>query len=69
VRVGVRVRPLSDNEIASDSRVVINHPARNMIKVGDGSGDKTFTFDCVFPSHVSQAGQFVNQSLHPELIS
>jgi len=56
VRVGVRVRPLSANEVAADSRLVISHPTRDSIRVGDGTGDKTFTYDHVFPSHMSQEG-------------
>jgi len=58
VRVGVRVRPLSDNEIAADCRLAISHPSRDMIRVGDGSGDKTFTFDHVFPTNMTQHDLF-----------
>ena len=57
VQVGVRLRPFSHNEVAADSRAVVNHPNRNSISVGDGSGDKNFTFDHVFPSSMSQAGE------------
>lgn len=57
VRVAVRVRPLSHTEVETDSRFVVSHPAKSMVKIGDGSGDKTFTFDHVFPAHVSQKGR------------
>ena len=56
VRVGVRVRPLSSSEVASDCRSIVGHPAVNMVRIGDGAGDKTFTFDHVFPAHMSQSG-------------
>ncbi len=56
VRVGVRVRPQSSNELAADSRVVTSHPSHHMVRIGDGTGDKTFSFDYVFPSHISQRG-------------
>jgi kinesin family protein 4/21/27 len=54
VRVGVRVRPLSNTELAADSRQVISYPGRDVISIGDGKGDKSFTFDHVFPAHMSQ---------------
>jgi hypothetical protein len=43
VRVGVRVRPYSANEIAAESRSAVSHPGRNMVSIGDGAGDKSFT--------------------------
>jgi len=54
VRVGVRVRPLSNTELAADSRQVISYPGRDVISIGDGKGDKSFTFDHVFPTQMSQ---------------
>jgi len=58
VRVGVRVRPLSTAELSADSRMAISYPGRNMVRIGDGVGDKTFTFDNVFPSQMSQSDLF-----------
>ena len=68
VRVGVRVRPLSCNEVASDSRISLCHPSRDSVKIGDGSGDKTFTFDNVFPSNTSQSDLF-NATAEPMIKS
>lgn len=65
VRVAVRVRPQSANELAVDSRVVASYPNANMIRIGDGGGDKTFTFDHVFGSGVSQKGKFILDLLTP----
>ena len=69
VRVGVRVRPLSDNEVALESRSVVNYPGKSMIRIGDGSGDKTFTFDDVFDSSLSQNGLYTRKPPPAQLIS
>ena len=34
VRVGVRVRPLLDREVAEDARICVGHPQDNVIKIG-----------------------------------
>ena len=65
VRVAVRVRPLSHTEVETDSRFVVSHPAKSMVKIGDGSGDKTFTLDHVFPAHVSQKGRSTASTVGP----
>ena len=34
VRVGVRVRPLLDRELAEDARICVSHPADNVVRIG-----------------------------------
>ncbi|CAM9479359.1 unnamed protein product, partial [Discosporangium mesarthrocarpum] len=53
VRVGVRVRPLLPREKEIGVPTVISHPSERQVLV-DGNSQHCFTFDHVFPSHVSQ---------------
>ncbi|CAM9471683.1 unnamed protein product [Choristocarpus tenellus] len=59
VRVGVRVRPLLPREASMGVPTVITYPSERQILV-DGNSTHCFTYDHVFPSHVSQRDLYTN---------
>jgi hypothetical protein len=49
VRVGVRIRPLTSNEIKQGGKKVLDVSPPCL-----GIGERRFTYDAVFDSHISQ---------------